>query len=173
MRLTAALTKTENPSCPKADPITGRRIKLRRRDESLRRFNGLVSDSICHSTELNPLHARQNSYETALMALHDRDVRRLSWLNGIAGLSIAADSLSAIKFATVKPVRDENGIAVDFEISGDYPKFGNNDPRVDDIACDLVERFMAKIRDRKMYRNAIPTQSILTITSNVVYGKNR
>jgi formate C-acetyltransferase len=123
-------------------------------------------------TALNSIHFMHDkySYEAALMALHDRDVRR-TMACGIAGLSIAADSLSAIKFATVKPIRDENGIAIDFDISGDYPKFGNNDARVDDIACDLVERFMAKIRDKKMYRNAIPTQSILTITSNVVYGK--
>ena len=121
---------------------------------------------------LNAIHFCHDkySYESALMALHDRDVKR-TMACGIAGLSIAADSLSAIKYGEVKPVRDEDGIAIDFDISGDYPKFGNNDPRVDDIACDLVERFMAKIRDLKMYRDAVPTQSILTITSNVVYGK--
>ncbi|MCL1140697.1 formate C-acetyltransferase [Shewanella pneumatophori] len=121
---------------------------------------------------LNAIHFMHDkySYESALMALHDRDVRR-TMACGIAGLSITADSLAAIKYATVKPIRDENGIAVDFDIEGDYPKFGNNDPRVDDIATELVERFMAKIRNMKMYRNAIPTQSILTITSNVVYGK--
>jgi formate C-acetyltransferase len=121
---------------------------------------------------LNAIHFMHDkySYEAALMALHDRDVRR-TMACGIAGLSIAADSLSAIKFAKVKPVRDENGIAIDFNIEGDYPKFGNNDARVDDLATELVERFMAKIRDMKMYRDAIPTQSILTITSNVVYGK--
>ncbi len=123
-------------------------------------------------TALNSIHYMHDkySYEAALMALHDRDVKR-TMACGIAGLSVAADSLSAIKFATVKPVRDEDGIAVDFEIEGDYPKFGNNDARVDDIACDLVERFMNKIRSLRTYRNAIPTQSILTITSNVVYGK--
>ncbi|QYJ87503.1 formate C-acetyltransferase [Shewanella mesophila] len=121
---------------------------------------------------LNAIHFMHDkySYEAALMALHDRDVRR-TMACGIAGLSIAADSLSAIKFAKVKPVRDEHGIAIDFDIEGDYPKFGNNDARVDDLATELVERFMAKIRDMKMYRDAIPTQSILTITSNVVYGK--
>lgn len=121
---------------------------------------------------LNAIHYMHDkySYEAALMALHDRDVRR-TMACGIAGLSIAADSLSAIKFAKVKPIRDENGIAVDFDIEGEYPKFGNNDARVDDLATELVERFMAKIRHKKMYRNAIPTQSILTITSNVVYGK--
>ena len=85
--------------------------------------------------------------------------------------SVVADSLSAIKYAKVKTIRDENGIAVDFEIEGDFPKYGNNDDRVDSIAVRLVERFMNKIRKHKTYRNAVPTQSILTITSNVVYGK--
>jgi len=123
-------------------------------------------------TALNCIHFMHDkySYEAALMALHDRDVTR-TMACGIAGLSIAADSLSAIKYAKVKPIRDEDGIATDFEIEGDYPKFGNNDSRVDDMACDLVERFMKKIQSHKMYRDARPTQSILTITSNVVYGK--
>ncbi|EKF9810836.1 formate C-acetyltransferase [Vibrio cholerae] len=123
-------------------------------------------------TALNAIHYMHDkySYEAALMALHDRDVRR-TMACGIAGLSVAADSLSAIKYAKVKPIRDEDGVAIDFEIKGDYPKFGNNDSRVDDIACELVERFMNKIRSLKTYRNAVPTQSILTITSNVVYGK--
>lgn len=121
---------------------------------------------------LNAIHFMHDkySYEAALMALHDRDVRR-TMACGIAGLSIAADSLSAIKYAKVKPIRNENGVAVDFDIEGDYPKFGNNDSRVDDIACELVENFMNKIKKHPMYRDAIPTQSILTITSNVVYGK--
>ncbi|EGQ7758722.1 formate C-acetyltransferase [Vibrio vulnificus] len=121
---------------------------------------------------LNAIHFMHDkySYEAALMALHDRDVYR-TMACGIAGLSIAADSLSAIKYAKVKPVRDEDGVAIDFEIEGDYPKFGNNDARVDDIACELVEVFMNKIRKLNTYRNAVPTQSILTITSNVVYGK--
>ncbi|CRZ76241.1 formate acetyltransferase [Vibrio cholerae] len=123
-------------------------------------------------TALNAIHYMHDkySYEAALMALHDRDVRR-TMACGIAGLSVAADSLSAIKYAKVKPIRDEDGVAIDFEIEGDYPKFGNNDSRVDDIACELVERFMNKIRSLKTSRNAVPTQSILTITSNVVYGK--
>ena len=101
------------------------------------------------------------------MALHDRDVYR-TMACGIAGLSVATDSLSAIKYARVKPIRDENGLAVDFEIDGEYPQYGNNDERVDSIACDLVERFMKKIKALPTYRNAVPTQSILTITSNVV-----
>lgn len=121
---------------------------------------------------LNSIHFMHDkySYESALMALHDRDVYR-TMACGIAGLSIAADSLSAIKYAKVKPIRNENGIAIDFEITGEYPKFGNNDPRVDDIACELVETFMEFLKDRPTYRNSVPTQSILTITSNVVYGK--
>ncbi|MCT6517663.1 MULTISPECIES: formate C-acetyltransferase [Enterobacterales] len=123
-------------------------------------------------TALNVIHYMHDkySYEAALMALHDRDVYR-TMACGIAGLSVAADSLSAIKYAKVSPVRDENGLAIDFKIDGEYPQFGNNDPRVDDIACDLVERFMKKIQKLRTYRNAVPTQSILTITSNVVYGK--
>ena len=123
-------------------------------------------------TALNCIHYMHDkySYEAALMALHDRDVKR-TMACGIAGLSVAADSLSAIKYAKVKPIRDENGIAVDFEIEGEYPQFGNNDDRVDSIACDLVERFMKKVATHPTYRNAVPTQSVLTITSNVVYGK--
>lgn len=123
-------------------------------------------------TALNIIHYMHDkySYEAALMALHDRDVIR-TMACGIAGLSVAADSLSAIKYAKVKPIRDENGIAIDFEIEGEYPQFGNNDERVDEIACYLVEHFMKKIAKLNTYRNSIPTQSILTITSNVVYGK--
>ena len=123
-------------------------------------------------TALNIIHYMHDkySYEAALMALHDRDVYR-TMACGIAGLSVAADSLSAIKYAKVKPVRDENGLAIDFEIEGEYPQFGNNDSRVDDLACDLVERFMKKIQKLNTYRHAVPTQSVLTITSNVVYGK--
>lgn len=123
-------------------------------------------------TALNIIHYSHDrySYEASLMALMDRDVYR-TMACGIAGLSVVADSLAAIKFAQVKPIRDEDGLAIDFEIEGDYPKFGNNDARVDDIACDLVERFMKKIQKMHTYRDAIPTQSVLTITSNVVYGK--
>lgn len=123
-------------------------------------------------TALNIIHYMHDkySYEAALMALHDRDVIR-TMACGIAGLSVAADSLSAIKYAKVKPIRDENGLAVDFEIEGEYPQFGNNDDRVDDLAVDLVERFMKKVQTHVTYRDSIPTQSVLTITSNVVYGK--
>lgn len=123
-------------------------------------------------TALNVIHYMHDkySYEASLMALHDRDVYR-TMACGIAGLSVAADSLSAIKYAKVSTIRDEDGLAVDFKIEGEYPQFGNNDARVDDIACDLVERFMKKIQKLQTYRNAVPTQSVLTITSNVVYGK--
>ncbi|MCP2001622.1 formate C-acetyltransferase [Buttiauxella ferragutiae] len=123
-------------------------------------------------TALNLIHYMHDkySYEASLMALHDRDVYR-TMACGIAGLSVAVDSLSAIKYATVKPVRDQTGLAVDFVIEGEYPQYGNNDDRVDAIACDLVERFMKKIQALPTYRNAVPTQSILTITSNVVYGQ--
>ncbi len=123
-------------------------------------------------TALNIIHFMHDkySYEASLMALHDRDVYR-TMACGIAGLSVAADSLSAIKYAKVSTVRDEDGLAVDFNIEGEYPQFGNNDPRVDDIACDLVERFMKKIQQLPTYRHAVATQSVLTITSNVVYGK--
>ncbi|RZM38045.1 formate acetyltransferase, partial [Klebsiella pneumoniae] len=90
---------------------------------------------------------------------------------GIAGLSVAADSLSDIKYATVRPIRDEDGIVVDYEIEGDYPKYGNNDDRVDEIDVELLKTFMTKVRKHKTYRDAVHTTSVLTITSNVVYGK--
>jgi formate C-acetyltransferase len=115
-------------------------------------------------------HDRYN-YERLMMALHDRDILR-TMAFGIAGLSVAADSLSAVKHAKVKPVRDETGLVVDYETTGDFPVFGNNDPRVDDIAADLVKQFMHHLRNNPAYRGATHTQSILTITSNVVYGKH-
>ena len=110
-------------------------------------------------------------YERIEMALHDRDILR-TMACGIAGLSVAADSLSAIKYAKVTPIRNENGVAVDFKIEGDFPKYGNNDDRADKIAEDLVKRFMDKLKKQPTYRDSLPTQSVLTITSNVVYGKN-
>lgn len=110
------------------------------------------------------------AYEASQMALHDTLVERLAAF-GVAGLSIAADSLSAIKFAKVKPVRNEQGIAVDFEVEGDYPKYGNDDERVDDIAMEIVCYFSAELKKHPLYRNAIHTLSALTITSNVMYGK--
>ncbi|SES08825.1 formate C-acetyltransferase [Gracilibacillus ureilyticus] len=121
---------------------------------------------------LNVIHYMHDkySYERIEMALHDREVFR-TMACGIAGLSVVADSLSAIKHSKVKVIRDKDGLAVDYEIEGDYPKYGNNDDRVDMLAKDLVKTFMNKIAKHKTYRNATPTQSILTITSNVVYGK--
>jgi len=121
---------------------------------------------------LNIIHFMHDrySYERLEMALHDRDVQRFLAC-GIAGLSVAADSLSAIKYAQVSVVRDETGLAIDFEREGEFPTFGNNDERVDSIAALLVRDFMARIRQHPTYRDSLPTQSILTITSNVVYGK--
>nr|WP_026092531.1 formate C-acetyltransferase [Calidifontibacillus oryziterrae] len=121
---------------------------------------------------LNVIHYMHDkySYERIEMALHDTHILR-TMATGIAGLSVAADSLSAIKFAKVKVIRDESGLAVDYEIEGDFPKYGNNDDRVDSIAVGLVESFMEKLRKHKTYRDSVHTLSILTITSNVVYGK--
>lgn len=110
------------------------------------------------------------AYESSQMALHDTDPEKLMAF-GIAGLSVAVDSLSAIKFAKVKPIRDKDGITVDFDIDGDYPKYGNNNNEVDSIAVKLVEKFYDKLKTHKLYKNAKHTLSILTITSNVVYGK--
>ncbi len=121
---------------------------------------------------LNIIHYMHDkyAYEAVQMALHDREVKRF-FATGIAGLSVVADSLSAIKYAKVKTVRDEDGIVYDYQIEGDFPKYGNNDDRVDKLAVDLVESFMSKIRKHHVYRHSIPTMSILTITSNLVYGK--
>lgn len=121
---------------------------------------------------LNVIHFMHDkySYERIEMALHDRNILR-TMATGIAGLSVVADSLSAIKFAKVKPIRNEEGIATDFEITGDFPKYGNNDDRVDELAVEIVKTFMNKLKKHRAYRDATPTMSVLTITSNVVYGK--
>ena len=122
---------------------------------------------------LNIIHYMHDKYcyERIQMALHDKKVTR--WFaTGIAGLSVVADSLSAIKYAKVKPIRNEQGIAVDYEIEGDFPRYGNDDDRVDEIASDIVHIFMSYIKGNHTYRGGIPTTSILTITSNVVYGQN-
>ena len=110
------------------------------------------------------------AYESIEMALHDSDIVRTMGC-GIAGLSIVADSLSAIKYAKVTPIRDETGLVVDYETVGDFPRYGNDDDRADDIAATVVHTVMDKIKAIPLYRDAIPTQSVLTITSNVVYGK--
>ena len=155
---------------PKYRPITSEYLDydevMERYDEMMEWLAGLYVNT------LNVIHYMHDKYcyEKAQMALHDRDVKRY-FATGIAGLSVVADSLSAIKYAKVKTIRDENGIVVDYEIEGEFPKYGNNDDRVDQIAVDLVHTFMNKIRKHYTYRNSIPTMSILTITSNVVYGK--
>src|SRR5690348_17228457 len=122
---------------------------------------------------LNIIHTMHDryAYERLQMALHDYPVHRYLAC-GIAGLSVAVDSLSAIRYAQVTPVRDATGLVVDYEIAGEYPTFGNADERVDEIAVSLVESFLEKLRRQPTYRDAIPTQSVLTITSNVVYGRH-
>ena len=142
-------------------------------DEVMQRYD----DMMCwlagvYVNTLNIIHYMHDKscYEKIQMALHDRHVTR--WFaTGIAGLSVVADSLSAIKYAKVKAIRNEAGIAVDYEVEGDFPKYGNDDDRVDSIANDIVHRFMEHIKKNHTYRDGIPTTSILTITSNVVYGK--
>lgn len=155
---------------PKFEKITSEYLDY---EEVMEKFD-LFTDWLAnlYINTLNVIHYMHDkySYEALQMALHDRDVFR-TMACGIAGLSVCVDSLSAIKYAKVKPIRNENGIAIDFEVEGDYPKYGNNDDRVDDIAIDLVKNFMNKLKQNKTYRNSYPTQSILTITSNVVYGK--
>lgn len=155
---------------PRFEPITSEYLDF---DEVMNKFEPFTDWlANLYVNTLNVIHYMHDkySYEALEMALHDRDIFR-TMACGMAGLSVCADSLSAIKHAKVKTIRNEQGIAVDFEIEGDYPKYGNNDDRVDSIAVELVESFMNKIRKNKTYRNSYPTQSILTITSNVVYGK--
>ncbi len=155
---------------PKMDPIKSEYLNFDEVMERMDKFMDWLATQ--YVTALNIIHYMHDkySYEAIQMALYDINIKRTLGC-GVAGLSVAADSLSAIKYAKVKPIRDEFGVAVDFQIEGEFPKFGNNDERVDSIACDLVTRFMKKVKSHKTYRDAIPTQSILTITSNVVYGK--
>ena len=142
-------------------------------DEVHRRFDQMMDwlASLYIST-LNVIHYMHDkyNYESLQLALHDKDILRTQAC-GIAGLSVVADSLSAIKYAKVKTIRNENGLVTDYEIEGDFPAYGNNDERVDKIAYDVVKNFMAKLDKQKYYRDAVPTLSVLTITSNVVYGK--
>ena len=155
---------------PKYRPITSEYLNY---DEVMDKYNDMMEWLAgLYVNTLNVIHYMHDKYcyEKAQMALHDRDVKRY-FATGIAGLSVVADSLSAIKYAKVKAIRDDDGIVVDYEVEGDYPKYGNNDDKVDQIAVDLVRNFMSKIRKHYTYRNSIPTMSILTITSNVVYGK--
>ena len=155
---------------PKFAPITSEYLEY---EEVLERFDK-VMDWLAdiYMNTLNVIHYMHDkySYERIEMALHDKEIVR-TMACGIAGLSVTADSLSAIKHSKVKVIRDENGIAIDYDIEGEYPQYGNNDERVDEIAVWLVKTFMNKLKKHKTYRNAVPTMSVLTITSNVVYGK--
>lgn len=156
---------------PKYRPITSEHLDY---DEVMERYDDMSRWlSHVYVNTLNIIHYMHDKYcyERLQMALHDKNVTR--WFaTGIAGLSVIADSLSAIKYAKVKTIRDENGIVVDFEVEGDYPKYGNDDDRVDEIAYKIVKDFMHYVGTTQTYRGGIPTTSILTITSNVVYGKN-
>ena len=155
---------------PKYRPITSEYLDF---DEVMEKYEDMMEWLAgLYVNTLNVIHYMHDKYcyERSQMALHDRDVKRY-FATGIAGLSVVADSLSAIKYAKVKTIRDENGLVVDYEVEGDYPKYGNNDDRVDQFAVNLVKKFMNMIRKHYTYRNSIPTMSILTITSNVVYGK--
>ena len=155
---------------PESDPFTGEYLDF---DDLMQRFDKMM-DWLAETyvKALNIIHYMHDKYcpENILMALHDKEVFR-TMACGIAGLSIAADSLSAVKHAKVKVIRDKNGLAVDYEVQGEFPVYGNNDDAADALAVDLVKRFMDKLRKQPTYRNAVPTQAVLTITSNVVYGK--
>ena len=155
---------------PKFTPITGEYLDY---DEVMEKFDAMMRWlAEVYVNTLNVIHYMHDKYcyEKLQMALHDKNVTR--WFaTGIAGLSVVADSLSAIKYARVKVIRDETGLAVDYEVEGDFPKYGNDDDRVDNIARGIVHRFMEHVRKNHTYRDSIPTTSILTITSNVVYGR--
>lgn len=156
---------------PKYAPITSEYLDF---DEVLEKFDQMMEYvAKIYIKALNAIHYMHDkySYEAIEMALHDREILR-TMACGIAGLSVVADSLSAIRYAKVKVIRDETGLAVDYEIEGDFPKFGNDDDRVDEIAVCVVKRFLQKLQKHQTYRNSKQTLSILTITSNVVYGKN-
>ncbi len=155
---------------PKTQSIKGEYLDF---DDVMEKFDHMSSWlAKLYIDTLNVIHYMHDkySYERIEMALHDESVLR-TMAGGIAGLSVVADSLSAIKYAKVKPVYDENNLVVDFEIEGDFPTFGNNDDRVDSIAVEVVKMFITKMRSHHTYRNSVPTLSVLTITSNVVYGK--
>ena len=155
---------------PKYRPVTGDILDY---DDVMDKYTDMMEWlADVYVNTLNVIHYMHDKYcyERAQMALHDRDVLRY-FATGIAGLSVVTDSLSAIKYAQVKAIRDEDGIIVDFETTGEFPKYGNDDDRADDIARELVSKFMTMIRRHHTYRNGFPTMSVLTITSNVTYGK--
>ena len=155
---------------PKFQPITSEYLDF---DEVMEKYDDMMEWLAgLYVNALNCIHYMHDkySYERIQMAVQDTYIHR-TMATGIAGFSVAADSLSAIKYGKVKTIRDENGVVVDFEVEGDFPKYGNNDDRVDAMAVDLLKRFMTKVKKHPTYRNAQHTTSILTITSNVVYGK--
>lgn len=155
---------------PKYEPITSEYLDY---DEVMDRFDQMMEYvAKIYIKALNAIHYMHDKYcyEAIEMAMHDKEIYR-TMACGIAGLSVVADSLSAIKYAKVKVIRDNTNLAIDYKIEGDFPKFGNDDSRVDQIAVDVVKKFINKLRKHKTYRNSTPTLSILTITSNVVYGK--
>ena len=162
--------KTGKQVAPKYEPITSEYLNY---DEVMEKFD-VMMDYVAkiYIKALNAIHYMHDkySYEALEMALHDKEILR-TMACGIAGLSVVADSLSAIKYAKVKVLRDETGLAVDYEVEGDFPKYGNDDDRVDSIAVDIVKTFLGKLQKHHTYRNSKHTLSILTITSNVVYGK--
>ena len=156
---------------PKYRPVTGDYLDF---DDVMEKFDDMMEWlAKVYVSALNIIHYMHDkyAYERIQMALHDRDVQRF-FATGLAGLSVVADSLSAIKYAKVKCIRNEQGIVTSYETEGDFPKYGNNDDRVDSIAASIVSTFMHKLRKHHVYRNGLPTMSILTITSNVTYGKN-
>lgn len=163
--------KTKVQVGPKYRPITSEYLDY---DEVMDKFDDMMKWlAKVYVSALNCIHYMHDKYcyERVQMALHDAEVKR--WFaTGVAGLSIVADSLSAIKNAKVKTIRDEDGLVVDYEIEGDFPKYGNDNDEVDELAVEIVNKFMGYLRQQHTYRNGIPTQSILTITSNVTYGKN-
>lgn len=162
--------KSKEQVAPKYQPITSEYLDY---DEVMEKYDVMLEwISGLYLNTLNIIHFMHDkySYERIEMALHDSDIMR-TMATGIAGFSVAVDSLSAIKYANVKTIRDETGLVLDYEIEGDYPKFGNNDDRVDDIGIWLLKAFMSKVKKHPAYRDAVHTTSILTITSNVVYGK--
>lgn len=162
--------KSKQQVGPRFSPITSEYLNY---DEVMLKFQDMMKWlANVYVNSLNIIHYMHDkySYERIQMALHDKEVKRY-FATGIAGLSVVADSLSAIKFAKVKVIRDDNNLAIDYEIAGDFPKFGNDDDRVDNIADQIVKLFMKYVKQNNTYRNSIPTTSLLTITSNVVYGK--
>lgn len=162
--------KSGKQTGPAYDPVTSEYLDYDEVMEKFKKMSAWLAELYLNT--LNVIHYMHDkyAYERIQMALHDRDVHR-TLAGGIAGLSVVADAFSAMKYAKVRVIRDPSGLAVDYEVEGEYPAFGNNDDRADSIACEIVSDFMDELRRHKAYRDAEATMSILTITSNVVYGK--